>query len=297
MNVACLAWDCHINKTDRYLHLSVFNQVDFPAYWGTNFKQSTVSGNPFAVKRSFEKFAQPLYNLEMKSTSITLNDELKPVIHPDSFDELREAWRLLGFTHEQPAIVIVGGAGGMTDDDIVKVQWFFEKHLIPFARAKNAAIIDGGTSSGVMAAIGLARKQTGGHLPLIGVAARDIEKIETMLEPNHTHFILCPGNSWGDESEWIAAAASALSASRPSVTIMINGGQIAWNDARVNIQYGRPILIAEGSGRTADVIATTSTGLAFDRQAVSLLRTGKVFVENFFKEPERFVEKLNELMK
>ena len=66
----------------------------------------------------------------MKSTSITLNSDLKPVVHPDSFDELREAWRLLGFNHEQSVIVIVGGAGGMTDEDIVKVQWFFEKYLI-----------------------------------------------------------------------------------------------------------------------------------------------------------------------
>ena len=233
----------------------------------------------------------------MKSTSITLNSDLKPVVHPDSFDELREAWRLLGFNHEQSVIVIVGGAGGMTDEDIVKVQWFFEKYLIPFARNKNAAIIDGGTSSGVMAAIGLARKLTGDNLSLIGIAARDIENIETMLEPNHTHFILCPGNNWGDESEWIAGAASALSAVQPSVTIMVNGGKIAWNDARVNIQYGRSVLIAEGSGRTADVIATTSTGHAFDPNAMALLRTGKVHVANFFKEPERFIDKLNDLMK
>ena len=241
--------------------------------------------------------SQPPYNFRMKSISITLNNDLKPVVHPDSFDELPEAWRLLGFTHEQSAIVIVGGAGGMTDEDIVKVQWFFEKYLIPFARRKNAAIIDGGTSSGVMAAIGLARKLTGNDIPLIGIAARDIEEIETMLEFNHTHFILCPGKEWGDESEWIAAAASALSASQPSVTMMINGGKIAWKDARVNIKYGRPVLIAEGSGRTADVIANTSTGRAFDPDAIALLRTGKVHVANFFKEPEHFVERLEDLMK
>jgi hypothetical protein len=65
----------------------------------------------------------------------------------------------------------------------------------------------------------------------------------------------------------------------------------------LNIKYDRPILIAEGSGRTADVIATTSTGKILDRQALSLLRTGKVHIANFFKEPERFIEELSDLMK
>ena len=233
----------------------------------------------------------------MKSTTITLNGNLKPIIQPDSFDELPKAWQLLGFDREQSVIVIVGGAGGMPDEDVTRVQMFFEKYLVPFAAKKKAVVIDGGTSSGVMAAMGLALKSTRADLPLIGVVARDIENIETMLEPNHTHFILCPGNDWGHESEWIAAAASALSASQPSVTIMINGGKIAWKDARLNIKYGRPVLVAEGSGRTADVIATTSTGHAFDLDAIAILRTGKAHVANFFKKHEHFIEKLNDLMK
>jgi hypothetical protein len=232
----------------------------------------------------------------MKLESITVNDHIKPVVHPDSFDELHEAWQLLGFTHEQPVIVIVGGAGGMSADDVARVEIFFEKHLIPFARSKNAAIIEGGTDSGVMAAMGRARNLTGSNFPLVGILARDVDAISTMLEPYHTHFIFCPGKNWGDESEWIAAAASALAGSQPTIAIMINGGQITWEDARLNINYGRRVLIAEGSGRTADIIATTSTGRAFDSKAVSLLRTGKVHIANFFKEPEHFIEKLNDLM-
>jgi len=65
----------------------------------------------------------------------------------------------------------------------------------------------------------------------------------------------------------------------------------------MNIKYGRPVLIAEGSGRTADVIATTSTGNAFDPDAIAILRTGEAHVANFFKQPEHFIEKLNDLMK
>jgi len=233
----------------------------------------------------------------MKTTSIPLKENLKPVVHPDAFTELWEAWRVLGFTQEQATIVIVGGAGGMSAEDIAKVQTFFETHLIPFVRSKNAAIIEGGTDSGVMAAIGRARELTQGTFPLVGVLARDVENIGTILEPHHTHFIFCPGSNWGDESEWIAAAASALSGSQPTVAILINGGQITWDDARVNVKYGRSVVIAEGSGRAADVIANTSTGRAFDPDAIKLLRTGKVHVANFFKDPEHFIQKLNDLMK
>ncbi len=232
----------------------------------------------------------------MELNSILRNGQAKPVIRPDLLDELHQTWQLLGFDHEQPAIVIVGGASGMTDEDILKVQKFFEDHLIPFVGRKQAAIIDGGTDSGVMASIGRARQVTGQDFPLIGVAARDIENIEARLEPHHSHFILCPGDHWGDESEWIAASARALSGSLASVAIMINGGQIAWEDARFNIQHDNPVLVAEGSGRTADVIATTSTLNAFEPKAIALLRTGKVHVANFFKDPAGFIEKMNELM-
>lgn len=233
----------------------------------------------------------------MKLKSMALNDHILPVAHPNSFDELPETWRLLGLTREQPVIVMVGGAGGMSKDDITKVHLFFEKYLVPFVQRKKVAVVEGGTDSGVMAAIGQARKSARADFPLIGIVARDIETVEAMLEPNHTHFIFCPGNNWGDESKWIAAAASTLSGSQPSAAILINGGKITWEDARLNIQYGRQVLIAEGSGRAADVIATTSTGRASDPQAISLLRTRKVHVANFFKKPEYFIEKLDGLMK
>ena len=81
------------------------------------------------------------------------------------------------------------------------------------------------------------------------------------------------------------------------MAVLINGGQITWEDARNNVHYGRSVLIAEGSGRTADVIATTKLGLGADSKALALIRTGKVHVANFFKDPEHFIRKMDELMK
>ena len=231
----------------------------------------------------------------MKIASIALDNDAR-VVYPNTLDELKEAWHLLGLTNEQATIVIVGGAGGMTEEGVARVQDFFEKYLIPFALKRNATIIEGGTNSGIMAAIGRARQRTGSKFPLVGVLARDVDQIMSMLEPHHTHFIFCPGSNWGDESEWIAAAASALSGPLPSIAILINGGKITWEDARLNIKYGRQVLIAEGTGRTADVIATTSSGRLIDRQALSLLQTGKVKIENFFTQPEKFIEQMDRMM-
>lgn len=233
----------------------------------------------------------------MKLETLSINESLKAAIRPNGFDDLAEGLKLLGFSNNLPAIVIVGGAGGMTPEDINRVQEFFESQLVPFASSKGAVIIDGGTDSGVMAAIGRAVKKAGESIPLIGVAAREVEMIETFLEQNHSHFILCPGENWGDEAEWIAATANKISGVLSRVAIMINGGQIAWEDARLNIEYGSPILIAEGSGRTADVIAETSIGMKFEPKAMSLIRTGKVHVANFFKDPDGFIKKMGDLMK
>ncbi|HMZ06495.1 MAG TPA: hypothetical protein PK078_02680 [Anaerolineales bacterium] len=234
----------------------------------------------------------------MQTETITVQDHVRPIVRPDVFDQLKDSWTLLGFSEPQPTIVIVGGAGGMSDGDIAAVQAFFEKHLLPYALIKNAVILDGGTDNGVMAAMGRACEAGGiEDFPMVGVIAREIENIASMLEPHHSHFIFCPGSQWGDESEWIAAAASVLSDSQPTMAVLINGGQITWEDARNNVHYGRSVLIAEGSGRTADVIATTKLGLGADSKALALIRTGKVHVANFFKDPEHFIRKMDELMK
>jgi len=232
----------------------------------------------------------------MRLETIKVQQSLKSVAHLDTLDELKDAWQKLGFHSPQPTIVVVGGAGGMSDDDIVKVKAFFKDGLLPFAAEKKAVIVDGGTDSGVMAAVGYARQALSSTVPAVGVYARDVEGIAGMLETNHTHFITCPGSHWGDESEFLAAAASTLSESQPTVAILINGGQITWNDARINIEYGRSVVIAEGTGRAADVIATTMTGRDFDSKAVSLIKTGKIHVANFFSDPEGFIRKMNDLM-
>jgi hypothetical protein len=54
---------------------------------------------------------------------------------------------------------------------------------------------------------------------------------ETELDERHTHFVLVPGEDWGDESELVSAFATAVARGSRSVTVLANGGAIAWRDA------------------------------------------------------------------
>ena len=161
----------------------------------------------------------------MELKTLSLYGCNKPAAFLNSFAELPAVWELFGIALQRPVIVIIGGAGGMSDEDIEKTQTFFEQHLIPFIREQKAIVIEGGTDSGVMRAMGRAYHNTGTDFPLVSVAVRDIEQLQASLEANHTHFILFPGNDRGDESEWIAATASTLAGSAPSASLLITGGQ------------------------------------------------------------------------
>ena len=72
------------------------------------------------------------------------------------------------------------------------------------------------------------------------------------LDPNHTHFVLVPGSKWGDESPWIAKLATVLSGGNPSLTILVNGGEISRLDVENSLVTDRPVLALKGSGRLAD---------------------------------------------
>jgi hypothetical protein len=97
------------------------------------------------------------------------------------------------------------------------------------------------------------------------------------LEPAHTHFVLVPGSAWGDEAPWIARVAGAIADGRPSVTVLVNGGEIAWTDVAESTRAKRRVLAVAGTGRTADALASAVAGTSDDARANALVATG--FVE------------------
>jgi hypothetical protein len=138
------------------------------------------------------------------------------------------------------------------------------------AQDRRALVLSGGTDMGVMASIGQIRAQCQYDFPLVGIT---VEALVTWpkgprsthflwwgqkrgsLEPHYSHFILAPGSQFGDESPWIVEAATCLSQRHRSVTILLNGGNIARLDIDLSLRMGRPVIALAGTGRYADEIA------------------------------------------
>jgi hypothetical protein len=196
------------------------------------------------------------------------------------FTDLPQAVRDLGLPSPRPVIVLVGGGGRMTETDLARLRPLFDEALAPVAEELGAVVVDGGTAAGVVRLMGQARAAR--SLTLVGVVverlaglpSQPMQQDQWMLEAHHTHFVLTPGAQWGDEAIWISRLATALAGARPSATVLINGGEIAYQDAAHSVEQNRPVIVVEGSGRTADVLAAVLHGKVQDRRAGQLALSG-----------------------
>ena len=188
--------------------------------------------------------------------------------------DLSTALKALGLAVRRPVLVLVGGAGGMTPDHLASMAEAMER-IAPALDRWGAAVVDGGTDSGVMRVMGQARDSAGASFPLVGVAAEGTVIIPgtlpasgaVALEPRHSHVILVPGDAWGDESPWLSRVATAIGDGKPSLTLVVNGGQITYDDIEHSLRAGRPVIVLAGTGRTADTIAAAAHGQAGDPRA------------------------------
>lgn len=155
----------------------------------------------------------------------------------------------------------------MTPEDIQLTHQVVEEGIAAFAQRYHITVIDGGTDAGVMQMIGDARRRNNYDFPLIGVAplgrveypGYENPAHEAILQEGHSHFVLVDGNEWGDESQMIVNMTRAISGGLPMIGILINGGKIAEKDVYLATTQGNeriPILVLDGSGRTATNIAT-----------------------------------------
>jgi SLOG in TRPM, prokaryote len=200
----------------------------------------------------------------------------------------------IGLQGPGPVMVVVGGAAGLGADGMERLRPVFRDALASVAQRVGAFAIDGGTDVGVMRLLGRARFELGASFPLIGVAALATVTIPgtepgrsdaAPLEPLHSHFLLVPGDDWGDESRWLASAASALASSAPSVTVLVNGGEVAYEDVQHSVAANRPIIVVAGTGRTADQLVAAVDGEAADERATALVATGLVRVAGPVDDP------------
>ncbi len=188
--------------------------------------------------------------------------------------DLAAALRSLGIGAGRPVLVCVGGAGGMTAEHLAVMAKALER-IVPALDGWGAAVVDGGTDSGVMKVTGQARDAAGASFPLVGVAAAGTVVVPgtvtapdaAVLEPHHSHVILVPGDTWGDESPWLSRVATAIADGQPALTLVVNGGEITYDDIGHSLQAGRPVIILAGTGRTADAIAAAASGDSDDPRA------------------------------
>jgi hypothetical protein len=165
----------------------------------------------------------------------------------------------------------------MEPSDAERLTVLVNEGLAPAIEQAGAVALDGGTDSGIMGLLGRARASAGGF-PLVGVAAEGTVALPggnagadaARVEPHHTHLLLVPGGSWGDETPWIARTAAALSGGAPAVTVLINGGDVTYADAARSIEDGRPVIVVEGSGRAADEVVSALHGQRADVRAQEL---------------------------
>jgi len=187
---------------------------------------------------------------------------------PNDIEELEQAVAQMGLV-DRPVIVLIGGHifpehANITNQAI--------DVLAKTAEALDAAVICGGTDVGVMSAMGKSRGRSGYQFPLVGIAPEGSvtwpEGVRSggltpttgereQLEPHHSHFMLVPGNQFGDETKWISRAASMIAGARhQSVTVLVNGGKVSQMDVEEGLSVGRPLIVLSGTGRLADDIAS-----------------------------------------
>ena len=203
----------------------------------------------------------------MRTQMIDFPNQPAFCVFPDKRFNLVQAISELWLEENYPVIVLIGGG---IDEQQADVTHLAIQTISKIAEDLNALVICGGTDMGVMAEIGQVRGQNCYKFPLIGVAPEALVtwsngprstkflwwgKQRWQLAPYYSHFILVPGNQFGDESPWIVDTATILSKGHQSVTILINGGEISRKDIELSLKNNRPVIALSHTGRLADELS------------------------------------------
>ena len=180
--------------------------------------------------------------------------------------EIQQALTELGIPHPKRVIVLVGGAGGVGFWDKFPMRKAI-RIVARLAEETQSVLVDGGTQAGIMKEIGKQRKQNNFSFPLVGVVFDSLlmeREPQSVLDPNHTHFFLTPGEDWGDESAWISKIATAIAGDQKSITILVNGGNISKTDVQYSLLENRTAVVMRGTGRMANEITLGDGIIAID---------------------------------
>jgi hypothetical protein len=172
--------------------------------------------------------------------------------------------RALGVAVPRPVLIVAGAADTLDPAVARRLRPLMERGALRAAEGAGAAIVDGGTASGIMQVLGNAASSTGAPVPLIGVAP--IGKVtfpgdtrnpspETSLDSGHSHFVLADSDEWGGETSTLFEVAMALSVGRRAAMLLGGGGTGALDEILNAVRSDMPVIVVSGSGGTADIVA------------------------------------------
>lgn len=179
-------------------------------------------------------------------------------------------------------ILLLGGSDEMELNDANKLTQLFGLGIARAAVEASAVIIDSGSPNGITAMMGEGVAARGYKTSTIGVAPLAVVKDannnpdQSLLEANHSHFILVAGQRRGSETSTMfrlsqelsnpsmqdssgnKAAAKTKSSKVPAIAILAGGGSIAKNEVVRAVRQSLPIIIIKGSGGFADEIVAAA---------------------------------------
>ena len=240
------------------------------------------------------------------------NGNVARAVRAPAYADASQVLQALDMTTPRPALFLSGGASAMGDAEMQHTQALVRDGIARFAADHGITVVDGGTDAGIMKMMGQARHHFKGVFPLVGCAP--MEKViypggparedneATPLESHHSHFVLVDGDYWGVESDMIVGVARALpQTTRPTCGILINGGQISQYDVYIASARGEqavPVIVIDGSGRTADMIASATKSGNFNTAMIkAIVEGGRIDVLTLNAGPDALYERLQHFFK
>lgn len=237
--------------------------------------------------------------MEFETLSLDLaSDKTTPAVRvaPDSdalgahVARIAQALDLAGL---KGTIAVVGGANDFDTDEFGAVRKKVAgllSQVADVAAARHLAVIDGGTAHGIMRLMGEARAGQGGGFPLVGVVPEgrvswagrpEGQGGLTRIDAHHSAIVLVETDTWGGESDTLAALVHALAGDQPRLEVVVNGGDVTLRDVLAFLKHGSTgkVIVLAGTGRLADDIAAAiGAGRSDNPDFKVLLDSGRVDV-------------------
>ncbi len=167
------------------------------------------------------------------------------------------------------AIVVLSGGPSAKNEARARAVLAMLQAVGTLAAERSIAVGDGGADAGLMQAAGRVRRASARSFPLVGVVpAREIVRGGSPgLGRHHSHLVaveeptwLRNRPAWGTETATRYWLFNRFAEGRNSVAIVAGGDAATLDDLAANVEYGRPVVLLEGSGGAVDALITLLRG-------------------------------------